>query len=180
MSEFPMRDVNKVLTNAQSGGIIVQTKSRVEDDLDVEAWVQQMIAENGYAQISKHDPSLGLPGFAFTIGLEHSRQVPELMCLGVAPDIAAQLFAMCIEGHDASLCDLAIGNQSVLWLVEGYTLRFRCVSPAMVLKANEVRPHRREDISDMVQLLLPDNNGFSQMTLSVIPEVPPRKTQIGC
>lgn len=138
----------------------MQTKSRVEGEVDVEAWVQKMIAENGYAQISRHDPSSGLPGFAFTIGLERSRNVPELICLGVAPDIAAQLFSICIEGHDDSICDLAAGNQSVSGLIEGYSLRFRRVSPAMVIKANEVRPNRPEDISDMVQLLLPDNDGF--------------------
>lgn len=138
----------------------MQTKSPVKGHPDVEAWVQKMIAENGYAQISRHDPSSGLPGFAFTIGLEHSRNVPELICLGVSPDIAAQLFSICIEGHDAGLCDLTARNQSVSGLVDGYSLRFRRVSPAMVLKANEVRPNRPADISDMVQLLLPDNDGF--------------------
>lgn len=138
----------------------MQTKSRVEGNVDVEAWVQKMIAENGYAQISRHDPSSGLPGFAFTIGLEHSRNVPELICLGVAPDIAAQLFSICIEGHDVGLYDLAAGNQSVSGLVNGYRLGFRRVGPGIVLKANEVRPNRPADISDMVQLLLPDNDGF--------------------
>lgn len=138
----------------------MQIKAHVEDDLEVEAWVDHMIAENGYAQISMHDPSSGLPGFAFTIGLEQSRQVPELFCMGVAPDIAAQLFAICIEGHENAIFDIAKENQSVTGLVEGYTLRFRRVAPAMVLKANAVRPHRREGISKMLQLMLPDNNGF--------------------
>ena len=119
-----------------------------------------MIAENGYAQVSRHDPSSGRPGFAFTIGLEQSREVPELICLGIAPDVAAQLFAICIEGHDASLCDLAAGTQTVSGLVDGYSLRFRRVSPAMVQTANEVRPDRPSDISEMVQLVIPDNDGF--------------------
>jgi len=132
----------------------------IESDVDVETWVQKMIAENGYAQISRHDPASGLPGFAFTIGLEQSRQVPELLCLGVAPEIAAQLFAICIEGQDGSLFDLAMGDQQVSGLFDGYDLRFRRVRPAMVLKANETRPNRRDDISEMVQLLLPDNDGF--------------------
>ena len=138
----------------------MQIKARAEDSLEIETWVEQMIEENGYAQISMHDTSSGLPGFAFTIGLEQSRQVPELICMGVAPDIAAQLFAICLEGHDTAMCNLAEGNQSVKGLVEGYALGFRRVPPAILLKANEVRPHRREDISKMVQILIPDDNGF--------------------
>lgn len=149
----------------------MQIKAHVEDDLEVETWVEQMIAENGYAQISMHNPSFGLPGFAFTIGMEQSRQVPELICMGVAPDIAAQLFAICIEGHDSGVYDLAKGNQSVKGLVQGYVLRFRPVAPAMVLKANTVRPYRREDISKMVQLLLPDNSGFFPGDLECDPGV---------
>lgn len=138
----------------------MQVIAGVEDELDVEVWVDQMIAENGYAQISVHDPASGLPGFAYTVGLEQSRQVPELLCLGVAPDIAAQLFAICIEGHDASACDLAAGSQTVTGLVEGYRLGFQKVPPAMVSKANATRPHRRVDVEAMVQLVLPDNSGF--------------------
>lgn len=139
---------------------MVQIKARVEDSLEMEAWVEQMIAENGYAQISMHDPSSGRPGFAFTIGLEQSRQIPELMCMGVDPGIAAQLFAICIEGHDTGVCHLAEDNQSVEGLVDGYVLRFQRLTPAVLLKANNIRPHRRDDISSMVQLLLPDDSGF--------------------
>lgn len=155
-----MREVNEVLMGTSAGGNKVQIKARAEDSLEIETWVEQMIEQNGYAQISMHEPSSGLPGFAFTIGLEQSRQIPELMCMGVAPDIAAQLFAICIEGHDGKVFDLADGNQSVRGLVEGYALRFKRVAPAMLLKANAVRPHRRDDSSKMVQLLLPDDNGF--------------------
>ncbi|MFK7875653.1 MAG: DUF4262 domain-containing protein [Paracoccaceae bacterium] len=135
-------------------------KSDIEDDLDIETWVATMIAEHGYAQMSVHDPSSALPGFAYTIGLEQSRNVPELMCMGVAPDIAAQLFAICIEAHDAKLCDLGGGEQTVNGLVEGYTVGFRNVVPAMVLKANAVRPNRPKNVLEMMQLLLPDNNGL--------------------
>ncbi|MFK7763804.1 MAG: DUF4262 domain-containing protein [Roseobacter sp.] len=138
----------------------MQIKAQVEDNLEVETWVEQMISLNGYAQISMHDPSSGLPGFAFTIGLEQSRQIPELFCMGVAPDVAAQLFAICIDAHENSVCDLAKGDQSVKGLVHGYALSFRRVTPAMVLKANTVRPNRRKDILKMIQLLIPDNNGF--------------------
>lgn len=137
----------------------MQITAQVENDLDVEAWVEQMIAQNGYAQISLHDPASGLPGFAFTIGLEQSRHVPELMCMGVAPDIAAQLFAICIEGHDNALCDLSQESQSVTGLIEGYALGFRRLAPQIVLRSNALRPNRREDISGMMQLVLPDNNG---------------------
>lgn len=155
----------------------VQIKARDEEGLEVEAWVEQMIAENGYAQISKHEPSSGesgiseVPGFAFTIGLEQSRQVPELICLGVAPDIASQLFAICIQGHDNAVYDLVNENQSVKGLVQGYVLRFRRVAPAILHKANLVRPHRRCDISRMVQLLLPDDNGFFPGDLECTPSV---------
>ncbi len=137
----------------------MQITACVDDDLELEVWVEQMIAENGYAQISMHDPASGLPGFAFTIGLEQSRQVPELFCMGLAPDTAAQLFAICIEGHDAAIFDLAEGNQSVSGLVDGYGLRFRSVPPAVVLRTNLARPRRSEEISKLVQLLVPDDNG---------------------
>ena len=138
----------------------MQIKDRIEDDLDVEAWVEQMIAEHGYAQISMHDPASDLPGFAFTVGLEQSRLVPELFCMGVSPDVAAQLFAICIEGQDARVCDIAKGDQRLNNLLEGYTLGLRRADAPMVLKANTVRPRRGADISRMMQLLLPDNDGY--------------------
>lgn len=149
----------------------MQIKARVEDDFELEAWVEQMIAENGYAQISMHDPASKLPGFAFTIGLEQSRQIPELFCMGVAPDIAAQLFAICIEGHDGAVCDLSKGNQSVEGLVKGHSLRFRWVGSAMVLKANEVRQVCRDDIGKMVQVLLQDDHGFFPGDMECDPRV---------
>ena len=132
----------------------------VGDDLDVEAWIDQMIAENGYAQIAVHDRFSDLPGYAFTIGLEQSRQVPELLCMGFAPDVTAQLFALCIDGHDAGIHDLSRGNQDVTGLVDDHTLRFRRVAPAMVRRANAMRPQRFTDIAAMLQVLVPDNDGF--------------------
>ena len=136
-----------------------EIKASLEDTLDVEAWVEQMIAEHGYAQISMHDPDAAVPGFAFTIGLEHSRSVPELMCMGVAPDVAGQLFGLCVEACDERTLDLSQGNQTVAGLVDGYRLRFQRVAPAVVAAANAVRPHRATDLVDMVQLLIPDNAG---------------------
>lgn len=146
-------------------------ETRVGDDLDVEAWVEAMIAEHGYAQISHHAASsgpgtgsgtvsgAGLPGFAFTIGLEASRGTPELMVMGVAPDVAAQLFGLCIEGHDAEKCDLRQTDVMMRGLIEGYTLQLRPMAAPIVARANALRPARQADITAMAQLMLPDDAG---------------------
>lgn len=142
-----------------------------DGDVDIETWVAQRIAAEGYAQISIHDPASGLPGYAFTLGLEQSRRTPELFCMGVAPDIASQLFSLCIGAQDAVELDLARGNQDVQSLVEGFTLRFRRVAPAMVQKANLVCPESCAPITDMVQLLMPDNDGHFPGDLACDPQV---------
>jgi hypothetical protein len=134
-------------------------ETHVEDDLDVEAWVEAMIAEHGYAQISRHEPGTGLPGFAFTIGLEASRGLPELMVMGVAPDVAAQLFGLCIEGHNAGRCDLRQTDVQMRGLIEGYALQLRPMRAPLVAHANALRPRRPGDIRAMAQLMLPDDTG---------------------
>lgn len=134
-------------------------KAFAVDDLDVDTWIEQSIAENGFAQISLHDPSSGRPGFAFTVGLLAFRKVPELFCMGVAPDIAGRLFSLCVEGHDAARVDLAAGNQDIAELVPGYVLRARRTSPELALLANQIRPDSAPEITTMVQILLPDNHG---------------------
>jgi hypothetical protein len=134
--------------------------AEIEDALDIDSWVDEMIAENGYAQLSLHDPSSGQPGLAFTLGLERSRAVPELLCLGVAPDVAAQLFGLCISGHDNDDCDLGAGAQTVEALLPGHALRMRPVGAPLVAKANGQRPARQPEIRAMVQVLLPDDAGL--------------------
>jgi hypothetical protein len=137
----------------------MQIKATVQDSRDVETWVERMIAEHGYAQISLHGPAADGPGVAFTVGLERSRHVPELLCLGVAPDIAGQLFAACIEGHDRGDHDLAAGEQTLHGLIEDYAFRLRRVSPALLTWTNALRPDRSADSTAMLHLLIPDNSG---------------------
>lgn len=132
----------------------------LENDHDIEAWVQQMIARNGYAQLSVHTSDDGVPGYAFTIGLEASRKMPELFCMGLAPDNVSRLFVLCIEGQESGTCDLSAGEQDVDSLVQGFVLRFRRVGPAMRAKLNAARPERDADLSDILQLVLPDNDGL--------------------
>lgn len=131
----------------------------VDDQLDVDAWIDERIREFGYAQISHYDPTPGMPGLAFTIGLEQGRGVPELMCMGVDPEIASQLFSLVIEGHDAGVCDLTKDNRDLTGLIDGYALRLRPVSSALVQRANAVRQDQRPDVAVMLQVLLPDNSG---------------------
>lgn len=138
----------------------MQIKAKVEDSRDIETWVERMIAEHGYAQISMHDPASEVPGFAFTVGLEKSRRTPELICLGVAPDIAGQLFAACVDAHDRAACDLSAGAQTVTGLIEDYTFRFHRVAPALLVRTNAIRPDRAADTTAMLQLLIPDNAGY--------------------
>lgn len=133
----------------------------VEDDLDVELFLERMIAENGYAQISVHDQGdTDRPGFAFTVGLETSRAMPELLCLGVAPDVAGQLFSLCIAGQEAGTFDLSDGLQDVGGLITGHLLRFRPTPAPVLQRANAIRHRRMTDICRMVQILLPDNDGI--------------------
>ena len=134
--------------------------SKVEQyDFDVERRVKEMIAEYGYAQLCIDAPNSARPGFAFTVGLEHAHQTPELLAVGIAPQITAQLFAVCIAGHGNGTLDLASGNQCVSGLVQGCALGFRTAPPALVLKANAARPHRNQDIRALVQVLIPDDAG---------------------
>lgn len=130
------------------------------DDLDIETWVKQMKAEYGYAQISIFDPDTKRPGFAFTIGLEASRNVPELLCLGVAPDIASQLFSLCVEAHDSGSVNLAAGSQDLTGLVPDHRIRLQRTTPAMVQRTNAAKPQSHREIGAVVHVLLPDNAGF--------------------
>ena len=129
------------------------------DALDVETWVDQMIAENGYAQLSIHDPNSGRPGCAFTLGLEHSRQSPELFCMGVSPEIASTLFSLCIEAHDAARVDLASARGDMSDLIEGFVVRLRRIPPALACQGQAARSDRCFDITALVQILMPDNAG---------------------
>lgn len=137
----------------------MKVETGIEEAQDVEAWVEMMIARHGYAQISHYDPGAGLPGLAFTIGLEASRGIPELMVMGVAPHDAAQLFSVCIEGHDAGRCCLGPEAQIVAGLIEGFSLALRPMGAPMVAQANGLRPARQGNITRLTQLLLPDNGG---------------------
>lgn len=129
------------------------------DDLDVETWIKDMMASHGYAQLSVHDPESGLPGYAFTIGLTQSRQTPELFCMGVAPDIAAQLFAHCVAAHDRGSCDLTAKDGELKNVIEGFVLGLRRLPSAVTRLVNAARPDSFNDIKTLAQVLLPDNAG---------------------
>ena len=138
----------------------MQTTALLGDTVDMETWVEKMIAENGYAQLSLYEPGHAIPGFAFTIGLEQSRGMPELLCLGADPEVVSRLFGICIDAHETGLCDLTRGNQDVADLIEGHVLRFHHVRPDMRLRANEIQPRQGFEIAAMMQVILPDDHGF--------------------
>jgi hypothetical protein len=137
----------------------MHVKSVIENDLDIDAWVDEMIAERGYAQISMHGEDPNEPGYAFTIGNQDTHGAPELFCMGVAPDIAAQLFAICVEALADGRLDAALPDGDVFGLIEGFALRFRrlprTVTAMTALAANQ----RYGDALRMVQIVLPDAEG---------------------
>lgn len=141
------------------GGTGMQVDGQIGDGLDTEEWIARQIAEQGYAQISLHDPAPELPGFAFTIGLQEAFGAPELMVMGVAPDVAGQLFGLVIQAHSEGQCDLSAGAQEVTGLVPGFTLRMRPAPVGLVAKANAARPDRPADTEALLHLLIPDDNG---------------------
>ena len=149
----------------------MQVDGVLEDDLDVETWVDKMIEENGYAQLSVFRESLAQPGYAYTVGLEKSRKTPEIVVMGVQPDDASNLFAICIAGHDGGQCDLGLGAQDVTSLVDGFTLRFRPLPANVVAHINASRPERRWDMHAMLQLVLADNSGHFPGDPKCDPEV---------
>lgn len=103
----------------------MRMKAARTDDRDIDAWIDTMIDDQGYAQVSMHGSNPGEPGYAFTIGLGAAFGAPDLFCMGVAPDIAARIFGISTTAlHDGRL-QPKLPDADIAGLVAGFRLRFR-------------------------------------------------------
>ncbi len=132
----------------------------INSEDEIETWVKAMIADHGYAQISMHGPDPNEPGYAFTVGLTETRGSGEFFCMGVAPDIAAQLFSICIGALDDGRLGPGLSDRDVAGLVEDFTLRFRRLDPALVAQTAHAAIARYGHGVALHQIILPDEAGL--------------------
>jgi hypothetical protein len=124
--------------------------------------VRERIAKYGwtvigvFADIEAQPP---VPSFAYTVGLTETRQHPELVIVGLPPDVAQAVLAGACERIKAGELTCTDGASDDR-IVEGYSVVFRTVDPECT--ADYLRAARAIEGDDVraVQIIWPDPQGY--------------------